>query len=141
MPNEALIDSGPLMALFDRDDKYHKSSIEFIKGFRGKLISTTAVITEVCYLLDFSVKVQIDFLTWLRNGGVHLSELKQIDLNRIIQLTQKYSDLPMDFADSTLVAVGERLNVSQIATIDSDFYVYRFHQKHAFKNIFFSKEN
>ena len=141
MQNEALIDSGPLMALFDRDDKYHKSSIEFIKEYRGKLISTTAVMTEVCYLLDFSVKVQIDFLTWVKNGGIQLSELKQADLNRIIQLTQKYSDLPMDFADSTLVAIGERLNVSQIATIESDFYVYRFHQKHAFENIFLNRQN
>ncbi|OGC02500.1 pilus assembly protein [candidate division KSB1 bacterium RBG_16_48_16] len=136
MPNVTLIDSGPLVALFDKDDDYHEQAKAFLKEFKGKLLTTTAVLTEVCYLLDFSIRAQIDFLTWVKNGAVQLEELTSLDLERIIELTQKYADLPMDFADSTLVAIGERLNVSQIASVDKDFYIYRFRQKKAFTNIF-----
>lgn len=136
MPNEALIDSGPLVALFDKDDNYHEPAKAFLKEFNGKLLSTTAVLTEVCYLLDFSIQAQIDFLTWVKNGGIQLEELTITDLSRVIELTQKYADLPMDFADSTLVAIGERLNISQIASVDEDFHIYRFRQKKAFTNIF-----
>lgn len=136
MPNSTLIDSGPLVALFDKDDNYHEQAKAFLRKFKGKLISTTAVLTEVCYLLDFSLRAQIDFLTWVKNGAIQLQELTSLDLERIIELTQKYAELPMDFADSTLVAIGERLNVSQIASVDKDFYIYRFHQKKAFTNVF-----
>src|SRR3990172_12080975 len=136
MPNVTLIDSGPLVALFDKDDDYHEQAKAFLKEFKGKLLTTTAVLTEVCYLLDFSIRAQIDFLTWVKNGAVQLEELTSLDLERIIELTQKYADLPMDFADSTLVAIGERLNVSQIASVDKDFCIYRFRQKKAFTNIF-----
>ncbi len=63
-----LIDSGPLIALFDRDDKYHSASIEFIKTNRAELITTLASITEVLYLLDFNRNAQIDFLCWINAG-------------------------------------------------------------------------
>ncbi len=137
MRNDALIDSGPLLALFDRDDEYHETARAFLRNFRAKLISTTAVLTEVCYLLDFSIQAQIDFLTWVKNGAVQIENLTKMDLNRIIELTELYADLPMDFADSTLVAIGERLDISKVASVDRDFYIYRLHRKKAFTNIFF----
>ncbi len=140
MANETLIDSGPLVALFDKDDQYHTEALEFIKKFSGRLLSTLAVLTEVCYLLDFSIEAQVEFLTWVRNGAVQLVDINQSDLVKIIESTEKYSDLPMDFADSTLVAIGDRLNISKIATIDSDFYIYRFQQKGPFTNIFLRNE-
>jgi len=137
MLNKALIDSGHLVALFDKDDIYHKQAKAFLKEFKGKLLSTTAVLTEVCHLLDFSVQAQIDFLTWVKNGAVQLEEITSFDLSRVIELTKKYADIPMDFADSTLVVIGERLNISQIASVDKDFYIYRFRRRQAFFNIFF----
>ncbi len=46
MLNEILIDAGPLIALFDKDDKYHSRIIEFLKRGKHKFITTSAVITE-----------------------------------------------------------------------------------------------
>ena len=48
----------------------------------------------------------------------------------------KYVDLPMDFADATLVAVAERLGIRDVATLDDDFTVYRFRDRWAFRNLF-----
>jgi len=127
-----LIDSGPLIALFDRSDKYHQASTEFIKNNRSELITTLASITEVLHLLDFSRNAQVDFLSWIDSGAVTVEPITTNDFQRIGELIKKYSDLPMDFADACLVFLGEKMNVSKIATIDRDFDVYRLKGKRPF---------
>ena len=136
MLNDVLIDAGPLIALFDKDDNYHEKIKEFIKNKDYKFHTTTAVITEVLHMLDFSVKVQIDFLEWIMLGGILLYEIKQTDLGKIIELTKKYSDRPMDFADATLVLAAEQSGIKKIIRIDSDFDVYRLPGKVRIENIF-----
>lgn len=127
-----LIDSGPLIALFDRNDKYHLASVEFIKNNKSELITTIASITETLHLLDFSRNAQIDFLGWVNAGALNIEQITSSDIARIKELTIKYSDLPMDFADACLVLLGEKLNISSIATIDRDFDVYRLKGKKTF---------
>jgi len=136
MVKEILIDSGPLIALFDRDDKFHNKIINFIKDKNYKFISTTAVITEVTHMLDFNVNVQINFLEWIMNEGVIIHEIKQENLIRIIELTKKYCDRPMDFADATLVITAEKTGIKKIISIDSDFDIYRLPGKVKIENIF-----
>ncbi|GAB1483264.1 PIN domain-containing protein [Treponema sp.] len=138
MLNSILIDAGPLIALFDTDDKYHDKIIDFIKTRRYKFITTSAVITEVSHMLDFNVNVQIDFLRWIMNEGVLLQGVQQNDICRIIELTEKYSDRPMDFADATLVIAAERTGIKQIISIDSDFDIYRLPGKVTIENVFLS---
>ena len=46
---------------------------------------------------------------------------------------EKYQDIPMDLADASLVAAAESHNLRRIFTLDSDFYVYRLHDKDAFE--------
>jgi predicted nucleic acid-binding protein len=136
MLEKVIIDSGPLIALFDRDDYYHQKALEFIKKFKGQLFSNYAVITEVTHLLDFNVSVQIDFLQWIFDGGIRIEEITTDDLLRIIELTEKYSDLPMDFADASLVVLSERMKIKDIASVDSDFGISRTREKKGFKNVF-----
>ena len=138
MPGKTVVDSGPLIALFDRGDQYHQNALEFLKHFRGELVSTVAVITEVTHLLDFSTGAQIDFIKWVGDGAVDLVHLHRDDLVRIVELTRKYADLPMDFADASLVAISERLGIRDIATIDADFHIYRIADKDIFHNVFFA---
>ncbi len=133
--NRILIDSGPLIALFDRSDKYHSACIEFIKNNHSELVTILASITETLHLLDFNRQAQIDFLGWTNAGAITLEAISADDLHRIEELTIKYSDLPMDFADACLVVLGEKLNISTIATIDRDFDVYRLKEKRAFTTL------
>ena len=136
MLNTVLIDTGPLIALFDRDDKYHTSIVEFIKNTNYRFISTTAVLTETMYMLDFNIAVQLNFLEWIMKEGVIIHEIKQSNIKRIIDLTKKYSDRPMDFADATLVIAAEERGIRQIISIDSDFDIYRLYNKMKIENIF-----
>lgn len=130
-----IVDAGPLIALFDKDDRYHDSVIKFLKKFNGQLITSWPVITEVTHLLSFNVKVQIDFLEWLKREAVTIINLENIHLERIIQLSKKYSDVPMDLADSSLIVIAELANITDIITIDSDYYIYRTKNKKSLNNI------
>jgi len=136
MLNEVLIDSGPLIALFDKDDKYHDKILDFIKNGKFKFITTLAVITEVLHMLDFNTNVQIAFLEWIQNKGIRIFDIYQTDILAIIALTKKYSDRPMDFADATLVVAAEKTNIKEIISIDSDFDIYRLPKKEKIENIF-----
>lgn len=136
MQKKTAIDSGPLLALFDASDKYHATAMEFVKSYNGQLYSTNAVITEVMYLLSFSVKAQVDFLQWVVDGGLEVVEIQVEDLAKIIDMTKKYSDLPMDFADASLIAICEKRKIKDIASVDSDFYIYRTKDKSTLRNIF-----
>ena len=132
---KTLIDSGPLIALFDRNDKYHLASIKFIKDNNSELVTTLASVTETLHLLDFNRNAQIVILGWVNAGAVTLEPISSNDLQRIKELTIKYSDLPMDFADACLVLLGEKLNISTVATIDRDFDVYRLKGKKPFTTL------
>ena len=136
MQNIILIDSGPLTALFDKDDKYHNKIKEFLKGKKYKFITTSAVITEVTHLLDFSINAQLDFFQWILNEGIILEDVTVSEIARIIELTKKYSDRPMDFADATLVIVAERTGIRKIISIDADFDVYRLPGRTLIENVF-----
>ena len=136
-----LIDAGPIIALFNRKDKYHKKIIDFLKRYKGKLVTTWPVVTEVTHMLDFNVDAQIAFLEWIRRGGVEVYEIKVEGIERIIEITNKYRDVPMDFADASLIIASEGLGIGEIITIDNDYYIYRTINKEMLRNIFLNYEN
>jgi predicted nucleic acid-binding protein len=130
-----LIDSGPMIALFDQSDRYHGASVEFIRNCNAELVTTLASLTETLHLLDFNRQVQMDFLTWVNAGALTIESVDIHGLSRVQALMQKYLDLPMDFADACLVYLAEKLNIQTIATIDRDFDVYRIKGKHPFTTL------
>ncbi|KXS45455.1 hypothetical protein SAMN04488598_1065 [Halanaerobium congolense] len=131
-----LIDAGPLIALFDKDDKFHIPVKDFLKKHEGRLYTTWPVITEVLHMLDFSVDTQIDFLKWISLGAIEVKQIDMADISRIIDLSEKYSDVPMDFADASLIIISETEGIKEIISIDSDFYIYRNIRNEYVKNIF-----
>ncbi len=133
---KCLIDAGPLIALFDKDDKYHRAVKKLLKSYKGYLYTSWPVITEVMHMLDFNVNVQIDFLKWTSMGGLDVVQLSQNNIYRIIELSEKYSDVPMDFADATLIIISENKKIDEIISIDSDFYIYRNLRNKYLRNIF-----
>jgi predicted nucleic acid-binding protein len=124
-PRKIIVDSGPLIALFDADDHYHRRALEFVRQSRAKLLSTMAVITEAMYVLDESLPARRNLLSWIQNGGLALIEPEAGDFERIMELIEKYVDLPMDLADAVIVALCERLGVTHVASVDRHFAIYR----------------
>ncbi|MBA7606489.1 hypothetical protein ES703_13638 [subsurface metagenome] len=130
-----LIDAGPIIALFDRDDKNHEAVESFLSKFKGHLITTWPVITETSHMLSFNTNVQINFLTWIKRKAVTIFPLTGDHIERLIELVKKYADLPMDLADGSLIVVSEILNTTNILTIDADYYIYRTKDRKSFKNL------
>lgn len=128
-----LIDSGPLIALFDAGDKHHKKAVTFIRENKLPLVTTLASMTETLHLLDFNRNAQIDFLDWIGKGAVEIHNIEVPAFNRLKNLTIRYKDLPMDFADACLVYLAEELNITKIATIDREFTIYRIRNKKKFE--------
>ena len=131
-----LVDAGLLIALFDKSDSYHKRAVSFLKQSQGFLITTWPVIAEVSHMLDFSTKTQINFLKWINRGGLQIFDLEFYHLIRMIELSEKFTDVPMDLADATLIVASEAKGITKIASIDSDFYVYRDIRNKYLKNVF-----
>ena len=125
MRNRLLIDSGPLIALFDAGDRHHIQVRTFLKDFNGELLSTWAVLTEVLHMLDFNLNVQLDFLKWVKLGGLHIYDIQQNDLADMIVMMEKYTNVPMDLANATLMYAAHKENLKEIISIDSDFDIYR----------------
>ncbi|MCL2759764.1 MAG: PIN domain-containing protein, partial [Treponema sp.] len=125
MNDRILIDAGPLIAMFDADDNQHQRILDFFSKFNYSFICTLAVFTEVTHFLRFSIKAQRNFFEWAMYKGVIISDINQHDIPRLLELTEKYSDLPMDFADATLVVAAEKTGIREIVSLDKDFDIYR----------------
>jgi predicted nucleic acid-binding protein len=136
LARRSLVDAGPLIALFDRDDRYHRAVKEFFRGYTGRLHTSWAVITEVLHMLDFDIRSQIDFLTWVQRDALEITPLTKECITRIVALSQKYADIPMDFADATLIVISELEKIKEIVSIDSDFYIYRNIRNEYLENVF-----
>jgi predicted nucleic acid-binding protein len=121
-----LVDTGPLVALFDASDQYHETCLGILRGLDGPLLTTWPVVTETLCLLSFSWKAQDHFWEFLIRGGVEIVSGEAELLARCRELMRKYRDLPMDLADATLVALAESKRAKKIFTLDhKDFTVYR----------------
>jgi predicted nucleic acid-binding protein len=129
------VDTGPLVALFDHSDADHQKARDFFFSHAFDGIVTTAVVAETTHLLGFQPRAAVEFLQWLKRAALKIEEFTA-DLDRIIALMTKYADVPMDFADATIIAASERLNIREIVTLDSDFLVYRLRGKQHLHNLF-----
>jgi predicted nucleic acid-binding protein len=136
MPKHVALDTGILVALIDRDDDFHALAIRFLQSNSLPTFTTVPVLTEAMYLLSFSTVGQLNLLEWVHRGSTNVENLQNEDWQRIIVLTGKYADLPIEFADASIVATCERLETKLVATLDADFNVYRYKDRQAFQNIF-----
>lgn len=119
-----LIDTGIFVALFDKSDKYHKLAVEFVKNNKKPLVTSLACITEAIFLLAHP-RPQNALLNWLHLARIEIDDFSHQDMPNLADLMLQYANVPMDFADACLVYLAQRHQLTHIATIDSDFRIYR----------------
>ena len=123
-----LVDAGPLVALVDADDQYHKKCVAALKVLQEPLVTVWPPVTEAMYLLGDLPKAQEALWEMLGRGVLQLLPLDLTDIPRMRELMSKYADPPMNLADAALVRVAEREGIRKIFTVDrEDFSVYRLH--------------
>ncbi len=130
----ALVDTGPLVALFVRGDPQHRRVKSYLKKFRGPLLTTWPVVTEVCHFLEPSVAVR--FLRWIEKGGAAIIEMPSGGAGALADMMQRYSDRPMDLADASLVWLAGHTGIADILTLDQgDFQTYRTPAREPFADL------
>ncbi|MEZ5592544.1 MAG: PIN domain-containing protein [Gammaproteobacteria bacterium] len=131
--SQILIDAGPLVALLHKGDQDHALCVDVLKRLQEPLLTTWMPVTEAMYLLGFSVVAQSALLEMIERGMLKLLPLDIEALPEIRKLMRQYADLPMNFADATLVQAAKRHGIDQIFTLDRrDFAVYRLGRNKAF---------
>ena len=134
MAGRALIDTGAIVALLDRNDRWHAACEAAFGQVSLPLITSEAVLTEVFHLVR---RTRADAsLVWgfIRSGAVALASIEDSELSEIHVLMDRYSDRPMDFADATLVYLAKRESISTVFTIDfADFATYRLEGRRRFR--------
>jgi len=130
---ELLLDTGALVSLLDRSQKHHKAYSRFFSDWTKPVVSTEAVLTEASHLLGAVRGGRQACLDFFLLGGAVLVPAAKTSLGRCRELVQQYADLPMDYADATLVVLAEELGTNLVFTTDRrDFAVYRIKGRRRF---------
>ena len=134
MPADALIDTGAVLALLDRSDRWHQACAAAFRRLRLPLLTSEAVLTELFHLVgDKRTEVEAAW-KFVRSGALTLATIGHEELVDIHALMTRYWDRPMDFADGTLVYLARRESLSTILTVDqADFRTYRIEGKQQFR--------
>lgn len=125
---EALIDSGPLLALFNGADNWHTRVVSWLQvNEQIRLVTTWPVLTEVCALLARRIhnRAALDFLSWVEQGGIEVDAPDNWSLATILAISQRFADLPLDLADASIAETAARRSIGYVVSIDKDFDIYR----------------
>ena len=128
-----LVDTGPLVALADQRDAAHARCTQFLKDYRGRLLTTWAVLTEFSHLAP-TVASTLPLYRWIERGGLEVMTLGKDELITAIDWINRYADRPLDLADASLVVAALKTGSSTVWTLDrNDFETYRLPGRKHFK--------
>lgn len=131
MGSPVVLDTGPLVAILNRDDAFHLWAVGQLNDIHGDIITCEAVATEAYFLVRHAPGAVSQLLSLLENGVVHLEFDLRSQLSAVAALMRKYHDIPMSLADACLVRMSEIHPGARIFTLDSDFKLYRRHGRQA----------
>jgi uncharacterized protein len=124
-----LIDTGPLVALFDPRDGLHGQASATLRGLQEPLATTVAVLTEGFHMLEPQSIGSDRLREFAMKGGVAVWFMDRASLVRAFELVEQYH--PMDLADASLITAAESLQTRKIFTLDTkDFGAYRIRRGH-----------
>jgi predicted nucleic acid-binding protein len=124
---QAIVDTGPLVAFFDRSERYHGWAAERVEELDAPLLVCEPVLTEAMYLLARFPQAQDALFNLLQNGALVVAFRFEEHIGPLHRLLRKYRDIPMSLADACVVRMAEIHETHSVMTLDSDFMVYRKH--------------
>lgn len=134
MAASAVIDTGAILALLDRNDRWHEPCRNAFRQMRLPLLTSQAVLTELFHLVGDGSREMESAWKFVRSGALVLGTIEDAELPQLRELMLRYWDRPMDFADATLVHLANRELLSVILTVDqADFVTYRLEGKRRFR--------
>jgi predicted nucleic acid-binding protein len=131
---DVLIDTSAILALLDRNDRWHNFCVEVFQQLRLPLLTSEAVLTELFHLVGDGRKEMEAAWKFVRSGAIVIGTIENAELSHVHALMSRYWDRPMAFADATLVYLAKRESLSVVLTVDhADFTTYRIEGKRGFR--------
>ena len=129
---QVLVDTGVLVALFDRLDAHHDAATNWMRNTEAALFTVAPVLSESAFFLPPRLRGVLARLP--AQGVLQVHHPDASGYARIAQLFEKYADQNPDWADLELVWLAEATGITRIATLDvADFSVYRIHGRKRFE--------
>ncbi len=115
-----IVDTGVLLAAADRNDPDHDACARLLESHNGELVTTPLVVAETGYLIarQLGANAEARFFRLVAAGEISMEVLSGDDLDRIADLVETYTDLPLGGTDASVVAVAERHRETTLATLD-----------------------
>jgi predicted nucleic acid-binding protein len=113
-----LCDTGVLLAAGNVKDHHHAACLALMRAAKGPLLVPSPVLGEIGYLLQSRVgpHAEVTFLKSFGGNGFHVAEVEEGDISRITKLVEQYSSLPLGIVDAAVIAIAERLNLTEVAS-------------------------
>ena len=131
MKGNIIIDTGPLVALLNRRERYHPWIRETVGSLATPFLTCESVIAEACFFLSRVHGGEDAVLKLMESGNLTIPFQLDAEVTEVRELIQRYRSVPMSLADACLVRMAELIPGSSVLTLDSDFFVYRKHRKDA----------
>lgn len=131
-----ILDASPLVAYFDADESHHSWCVRHFDALKPPLLSCEVAIAEAVYIVESRGGDSGRIFEFLRQGVIQLPFHLGDEIEAIVALRQRYSDLPMSLADACLLRMSETHTNARVFTLDSDFKIYRRHGRQIVPLIF-----
>ena len=128
-----LLDTGVIVALLDRSERYHARCAQALESLEQPLATCEAVIAESCYLLRTIPGAAETVLANVEQGIFQIPMQLNQAAAPIRAILRKYRDVPADLADACLIHMADELETGEILTLDSDFARYRWRRNRVFQ--------
>lgn len=122
-----IIDSSALVALLDPRDQHHRWARTAVADLPLPWLTCEAVVVETLFLLARPDAERLCRL--LRDGRLRVAYGLRDEVKPVLDLKDKYADVPMSLADACLVRMSETLPDPVVVTTDTDFKFYRRHSR------------
>lgn len=124
-----LVDTGPIVAAAVTSEVDHRVCVDLFTSLhlaRRRLLLPTTVLSEVGHLLgrDLGLHAEARFLRALSAGDFELVNIVDQDVERMATLVEHYADSGLDTTDASVVAIAERLRITEIATLNRRDFAY-----------------
>jgi len=129
MTIDALVDTGPLVAMLNRSDSQHTACVEALNLIRTPLVTTWPVLTEAAYLLRQRPDLVQRLIRSTAEGFLRVAVLSETDAITMAEIMERYVDQHFQLADVSLMHLADRDGIETVFTLDRrDFSVFRTQQ-------------